>query len=77
MIYLIQVLGTSTVGSSGVTVVPVTQATTVRTAAAAAASASGGAAAVSTVPQNALQLSSIQVVQPVLQHIPGIGQVFY
>ena len=58
----------TTVGSSGVTVVPVTQGSSVRSAAAASPS-------VTSLPQNALQIPSIQVVQPFLQHIPGLGQV--
>ncbi|KAK3890752.1 hypothetical protein Pcinc_005324 [Petrolisthes cinctipes] len=57
------------VASGGVTVVPVSQASQLRAAAAAASSAAVAAQ------QNTIQIPQIQVVQPMIQHIPGIGQV--
>ncbi|KAK8395253.1 hypothetical protein O3P69_006161 [Scylla paramamosain] len=50
----------------GVTVVPVSQTSQLRAAAPTAAVAAQ---------QNTIQIPQIQVVQPVFQHIPGIGQV--
>ncbi|XP_053645820.1 transcription factor Sp9 isoform X4 [Cherax quadricarinatus] len=52
------------VGGGGVTVVPVSQ-SQLRTAAPTAVAAQ----------QNTIQIPQIQVVQPMFQHIPGIGQV--
>ncbi|XP_042216348.1 transcription factor Sp9-like isoform X2 [Homarus americanus] len=54
-----------TVGGGGVTVVPVSQASQLRTAGPTAMAAQ----------QNTIQFPQIQVVQPMFQHIPGIGQV--
>ncbi|XP_071541533.1 uncharacterized protein [Panulirus ornatus] len=54
-----------TVAGGGVTVVPVSQASQLRTAAPTAVAAQ----------QNTIQIPQIQVVQPMFQHIPGIGQV--
>lgn len=48
------------------TVVPVSQTSQLRTAAGATAVAAQ---------QNTIQIPQIQVVQPMFQHIPGIGQV--
>ncbi|XP_047500508.1 transcription factor Sp4-like isoform X6 [Penaeus chinensis] len=53
------------VGGGGVTVVPVSQTSQLRAATPAAVAAQ----------QNAIQIPQIQVVQPIIQHIPGLGQV--
>lgn len=53
------------VGGGGVTVVPVSQTSQLRAATPAAVAAQ----------QSAIQIPQIQVVQPIIQHIPGLGQV--